>query len=186
MAAFRRIPRPAVGAYSREVGEPRRQALDLTPREGAPLALGFTPRARSKVDGYELEARRLCFRPGRLIMSNDPAAPPRGDKVRWVITGCLLGLAVLCVGWIVFLKTSGAVASAAALSPLSAPGPLVPAIAALDVLALIGLGVWVLRTPAPGALGFFGRWLGKVLLFLGLGAAIVVFFFATCLVVPAL
>jgi hypothetical protein len=61
-----------------------------------------------------------------------------------------------------------------------------PAFAALDVLALIGLGVWVLRPPVPGAVGFFGRWLGKVLLFLGLGVAIVVFFFATCLVVPAL
>jgi len=41
------------------------------------------------------------------------------------------------------------------------------------VVALIGLGVWVLRPPGPGAVGFFGRWLGKVLLFLGLGLAIV-------------
>ena len=63
---------------------------------------------------------------------------------------------------------------------------LVPPIAAFDVLALIGLGVWVLRPPVPGALGFFGRWVGRVLLFLGLGAAVVVFFFATCLAVPAL
>ena len=30
-------------------------------------------------------------------MSNDPAAPPRGNKVRWIITGCLLVLAVVCV-----------------------------------------------------------------------------------------
>jgi hypothetical protein len=56
-------------------------------------------------------------------------------------------------------------------------------IAALDVLALIGLGVWILRPPVAGALGFLGRWLGKVLLFLGLGVAIVVFLFMTCLAV---
>ena len=40
-------------------------------------------------------------------MSNDPVAPARGHKVRWIITACLLVLAVLCVGWIVSLKTSG-------------------------------------------------------------------------------
>jgi len=115
-------------------------------------------------------------------MSNDPVVPARGGKVRWIITGCLLALAVLCVGWIVSLKTSGQVQG----SPLEQTANLVPAIAALDALALIGLGVWVLRPPVPGALGFFGGWLGKVLLFLGLGVAIVVFFFATCLVVPSL
>ena len=60
---------------------------------------------------------------------------------------------------------------------------LVSPIAALDILALIALGVWVLRPPGPGALGFFGRWLGKVLLFLGLGLAIVIFFFTTCWVI---
>jgi hypothetical protein len=116
-------------------------------------------------------------------MSNDPAAPSRGNQVRWIITGCLLVLAVLCVGWIVWLKTSGQVVGA---SPLEKEGSLLIPIAALDVLALIGLGVWVLRPPVPGALGFFGRWLGKVLLFLGLGVAIVVFFFATCWAIPAL
>jgi hypothetical protein len=113
-------------------------------------------------------------------MSNDPVAQPNGDKVRWIITGCLLVLAILCVGWIVWLKASGQV------QVFEETLNLVPAIAALDLLALIGLGVWVLRPPVPGALGFFGRWLGKVLLFLGLAVAIVVFFFATCLVVPAL
>ena len=115
-------------------------------------------------------------------MSNDPAAPARGNKVRWIITGCLLVLAVLCVGWIVSLTLSGKGWG----SPFVAEASLLLPIAALDVLALIGLGVWVLRPPVPGALGFFGRWLGKVLLFLGLGVAILVFFFATCLVVPAL
>ena len=102
-------------------------------------------------------------------MSNEPAAPSRGNKVRWIITGGLLVLAVLCVGWIVSLQTSGQM-----------DGSILFLFAALDVLALIGLGAWVLRPPVPGALGFFGRWLGKVLLFLGLGAAIVIFFFATC------
>jgi hypothetical protein len=115
-------------------------------------------------------------------MSNDPVAPARGHKARWIITGCLLVLAVLCVGWIIWLKVTGQGAGL----PIEPEARRVPAIAALDVLALIGLGVWVLRPPAPGAIGFFGRWLGKVLLFLGLGVAIVVFFFATCLVVPAL
>ena len=122
-------------------------------------------------------------------MSNDPAAPPRGNKVRRIITGCLLVLAVLCVGWIVLLMTSGKVGAGGGPSDpgkgFDARGNLVLPIAAFDVLALIGLGVWVLRPPVPGALGFFGRWLGKVLLFLGLGVAIVIFFFATCLVVPA-
>ena len=113
-------------------------------------------------------------------MSNEPAAPPRGNKVRWIITGVLLVLAVVCVGWIVSLKTSGQV------TVFEETANLVPATAALDVLALIALGVWVLRPPVPGALGFFGRWLGKVLLFLGLAVAIVVFLFATCLAVPTL
>ena len=117
-------------------------------------------------------------------MSNEPAAPSRGNKVRWIITGGLLVLAVLCVGWIVSLKLSAKDLGWG--SPFVAEGSLLLPIAALDVLALIGLGVWVLRPPVPGALGFFGRWLGKVLLFLGLGVAILVFFFATCLVVPAL
>ena len=117
-------------------------------------------------------------------MSNEPAAPSRGNNVRWIITGCLLVLALVCVGWIVSLKTTGDIMKGG--SPLSPTANLVEPIAALDILALIGLGVWILRPPAPGALGFFGRWLGKVLLFLGLGVAIIVFFFATCLVVPGL
>src|ERR1041384_231443 len=116
-------------------------------------------------------------------MSNDPAAPARGNKVRWIITGGLLVLAVLCVGWIVLLMTSGKVGSGGGPSDpgkgFNALANLVPPIAALDVLALIGLGVWVLRPPGPGALGFFGRWLGKRLLFLGVGGAVIGFFFVT-------
>src|SRR5438105_1014749 len=104
-------------------------------------------------------------------MSNDPAAPPRENKVRWIVTGCLLVLAVGCVGWIVSLKAAGQGGS-----PAEQTSALVLPFAALDILALIGLGAWVLRAPMPGALGFFGRWLGKVLLFLGLGVAVLVFF----------
>ena len=115
-------------------------------------------------------------------MSNDPAAPSGGNQVRWIITGCLLVLAVVCVGWIVYLKTSGRIIG----SPVEAfTALLLLPIAALDVLALIALGIWVLRPPESEAPSFFGRWLGKLLLFLGLGAAIVVFFFATCLAIPA-
>ena len=117
-------------------------------------------------------------------MSNEPAAPPRGNKVRWIITGGLLILAILCVGWIVSLKLSAKDLGWG--SPFVAEFSLLLPIAALDVLALVGLGVWILRRPGPGAVGFFGRWLGKVLLFLGLGAAIVIFFFATCWGVLAL
>ena len=117
-------------------------------------------------------------------MSNEPAAPARGNKVRWIITGCLLVLAILGVGWIVSLMTSGKVGAGGGPSDpgkgFDARANLVLPIAAFDVLALIGLGVWVLRPPVPGAVGFFGRWLGKVLLFLGLGLAIVIFLFATC------
>jgi len=113
-------------------------------------------------------------------MSNEPAAPSRGNKVRWIITACLLVLAVVCVGWIVSRKTKYAG------PPAEAGTGVLFSFAALDILALIGLGAWVLRPPVPGALGFFGRWLGKVLLFLGLGAAIVIFFFATCWGVLAL
>jgi hypothetical protein len=115
-------------------------------------------------------------------MSNDPVAPPRGGKVRWAITGCLIVLAVVCVGWIVSLKLSGEGWG----TPFVAEASLFLPTAALDVLALIGLGVWVLRPPAPGAVGFFGRWAGRVLLFLGLGAAVVIFLFSACLAVPAL
>ena len=115
-------------------------------------------------------------------MSNEPAAPSRGNKVRWIITGCLLVLAMVCVGWIVSLKVSGGMVG----SPPEAGGYVFFSFVALDILALLALGIWVLRPPVPGAIGFFGRWLGKVLLFLGLGAAIVIFFFATCWGVLAL
>lgn len=116
-------------------------------------------------------------------MSNGPTAPPRGNKVRWIITGCLLALGVLCVGWIVSQKMAGEQSDVNSGTPFVAPAALFPVFTALDLLALIGLGVWVLRPSGPGAVGFFGRWFGKVLLFLGLGLAIVIFFFTTCLVV---
>ena len=116
-------------------------------------------------------------------MSNGPTVPPSGNKGRWVFTGCLLVLAIGCAAWVVSVATSGRVAGG---SPAEKASALVLPFAALDVLALIGLGVWVLRPPVPGALGFFGRWLGKVLLFIGLGLAILVFFFATCWAVSAL
>jgi hypothetical protein len=122
-------------------------------------------------------------------MSNDPAGPPRGNTVRWVITGCLLALAVPCVGWVAVLKASAKVNAPLGSAPekaFDATFTLLPAITALDTLALIGLAVWVLRKPVPGAVSFAGRWLGKVLLFLGLGAAVIFFFFATCWAVPAL
>ena len=109
-------------------------------------------------------------------MSNEPAAPARGNKVRWIITGGLLILAILCVGWIVSLTVSGRMVG----SPPEAGGYVFFSFVALDILALLALGIWVLRPPVPGAIGFFGRWLGKVLLFLGLGVAIIVVFFATC------
>jgi hypothetical protein len=62
-------------------------------------------------------------------------------------------------------------------------GPLLIGFTVLNILALIGLGVWVLRPPLPGAVTFLGRWTGKVVLFLGLALAIFVFLFATCIAV---
>ena len=118
-------------------------------------------------------------------MANDSAGPPRGNTVRWVITGVLLVLAAVCVAWIVMLKVNAPVGSAPEIV-LDAAVHLVFPITALDVLALIGLAVWILRPPVPGAVSFAGRWLGKALLFLGPAAAVIVFLFATCWAVPAL
>ena len=115
-------------------------------------------------------------------MANAPVPSSPGNKVRRIITGCLLVLAIVCVGWIVSLTVSGRMVG----SPPEAGAYVFFSFVALDILALLALGIWVLRPPVPGAIGFFGRWLGKVLLFLGLGVAIIAFFFATCLVVPAL
>src|SRR2546423_14897648 len=111
-------------------------------------------------------------------MSNNPHRTQGGNAVRWVITGGLLVLAVLCLGWIVSQKLAGEQSDVNSGTPFVAPAALLPVFAALDLLALIGLGVWVLRPPNPGAIGFFGRWLGQGLLFLGVGAAIYCFFFA--------
>ena len=58
-------------------------------------------------------------------MSNEPAAPARGNKVRWIITGCLLVLAVLCVGWIVSQKMAGEQSDVNSGTPFVAPAALV-------------------------------------------------------------
>ena len=122
-------------------------------------------------------------------MANAPAGRPLGNVVRWIITGYLLVLAIPCVGWIAVLKRSSRVDAPSGSAPeraFDAAFALLPAITTLAVLAVIGLAVWVLRPPVPGAVSFFGRWLGKALLFLGLAAAVIVFLFATCWAVPAL
>lgn len=111
-------------------------------------------------------------------MSIDPAPSPRKNQVQWIVTGCLGVLGVACAVWIAY----------SALRPGHGEEGLFTGMLgffALDILALITLGVWVLRPPLPGAMNFLGRWAGKFLLFLGLGLAIIIFFFATCFAVLA-
>jgi hypothetical protein len=107
-------------------------------------------------------------------MSIDPIPNLRRNAVRWFITSCLGVLAIICVGWI----------ASFGLGPergMYNEGPLLAGFFILDILALTGLGVWILRPPVPGAVNFLGRWAGKVVLFLGLALAIIIFLFATCL-----
>ncbi len=109
-------------------------------------------------------------------MSSFPTDKSPKNTVRWLITGCLGVLAVICIGSIISLKSSPTKGETGLESLFGIMG----LFQALEVLALIGLGVWILRRPVPGAVNFLGRWAGKVLLFLGLGLATVIFLFATC------
>jgi hypothetical protein len=111
-------------------------------------------------------------------MSIDPIPRRGGNIIRQIITGFIGVLAVICLVWIAFSKLSPGNGGEAGLdSAFSIMGGFF----AIDVLALIALGVWILRPPVPGAVSFLGRWAGKLLLFLGLGLAVVIFLFATCL-----
>jgi hypothetical protein len=110
-------------------------------------------------------------------MSNDSTGPPHNDKVRWAITVPLLILAVPCIGWALWLKVSGQVAEEGG-DVLFLP------FAILDVLAVVVVGTWVLRPPrSVGTLASLARWLGRVLLFLGLAAATIIFLFGTCIAI---
>jgi hypothetical protein len=109
-------------------------------------------------------------------MSIDQDPKPPADLVRWLITLALGVLALICIGWIAASWTGR-------LSDVDPAGRLLAGFTLLNILAFIGLGVWVLRPPLPGAVTFLGRWTGKVVLFLGLALAIFVFLFATCLAV---
>jgi hypothetical protein len=115
-------------------------------------------------------------------MSIDPATKPPGNNLRWIITVSLGILAVICLGWVATLRLSPERATHHGLDYDLA---ILAGFFALDVLALIGLGIWILCRPRPFEVNFLGRWAGKVLLFLGLGLAVVVFFFATCLATVA-
>jgi hypothetical protein len=108
-------------------------------------------------------------------MSNVPPPVSVGNRIRWMITAFLGFLAILCI---VELYTSGGPRGPEGLGNLST---LLFSFTALDILTLIVLGIWILRPPAPGAVHFVGRWAGKVLLFIVLAVAVVVFFFFTCL-----
>ncbi len=104
-------------------------------------------------------------------MSNDSSPRSSGNIVRWIVTGVLVVIAVAIT-----------VASfRAQANDGDRLGALFVSFLGLDFLALIGLAVWILRPPAPGATHLLGRWAGKVFLLLGLWVATVVFLFVTCL-----
>jgi hypothetical protein len=109
-------------------------------------------------------------------MSIDPGRNSSGHNIRLVISGCLGILALCCIICMAFNWPSSKGGEAGLQLAL---GMLV-FFSLLDVLAIIGIGVWVLRPPVPNAVGFLGRWAGKILLFLGLSLATVIFLFATC------
>ena len=106
-------------------------------------------------------------------MSVDPAPRTPANKIRWIITGCLVVLAVYGIVWMAFNRPSEGGGEAGLTIALNMMGLFM----VLDVLAVIGLGVWILRPPVPNAVSFLGRWTGKILLFLGLSLATVIFFF---------
>ena len=108
-------------------------------------------------------------------MSNVPPPVSVGNRIRWMITAFLVFLAILCI---VQVFTSGAARGTEGPGNL---GTLLLCFTALDVLTLIVLGIWILRPPSPGAVHILGHWAGKVLLFIVLAMAVVVFFFFTCL-----
>jgi hypothetical protein len=112
-------------------------------------------------------------------MSNGPTLKPPKDEHRWIFTCCLVTLAMMCAAWIFVKRSSTQGSDLGGLLSIMA-GFLI-----LDILALLGLGVWILRPPIPGASHFLGRWAGKTLLFLGLGLATIIFLFATCYAVVA-
>ena len=115
-------------------------------------------------------------------MSIDPAPRPSATRTRSIITGCLVVLAVCCIILMAFNWPSegeGERGLAIALNMLVL-------FFALDVLAIIGIGVWTLRPRVPNAIVFLGRWTGKIVLFLGLSLATVIFLFATCYGILAL
>ena len=114
-------------------------------------------------------------------MSIEPSSSPSSQSIRWIISGCLGILAVCCVAWMAVAKSVPGGGEAGLDKVVIIMGGFV----ALDFLALIGLGVWILRPPTPGAVHFLGRWAGKILLFLGLGLATVIFLFATCFAIIA-
>jgi hypothetical protein len=109
-------------------------------------------------------------------MSFDPAPRPAANNIRLVITGCLVVLALCCIIWMGFNWPSAAEGERGLTIALD----MLVLCFALDVLAIIGIGVWTLRPPVPNAIGFLGRWVGKIVLFLGLSLATVIFLFATC------
>ena len=105
-------------------------------------------------------------------MSNDPKPNSVGNVVRWVVTGCLGIAAAYC-----FFSIASDKSSKGWGGGMSALG----SFAILDVLAFLGIGVWVLRPPAPGAVASGRYWVEKIALTLGLALAVVIFLFVTCL-----
>ena len=113
-------------------------------------------------------------------MSNDPVTPQRGSRIRRTIYRCLLVLAIPWVGFIVWLMISS---KELRIGDGTDFGYLFWSTVALDVLALIALGLWILEPPKLEVIDCGKYWAGRIMLFLVLGAAILIFFFTTCLFV---
>jgi hypothetical protein len=108
---------------------------------------------------------------------NDPILASNPNRQRQIIICCLGVLAAFCLAWIVYLKLS---VPEGPERPLALSILLAMPFSILDVLVLVGLGIWILRPPAPGVVGLLGRLAAKVALFLLLGLATVVLLFFTC------
>ncbi|HEV8060437.1 MAG TPA: hypothetical protein VGP68_11215 [Gemmataceae bacterium] len=115
-------------------------------------------------------------------MSTDQTPSSNENKLRRAITGCLVFLAVICVGWIATLRLSPERATHHGLDTDLA---IILGYFTLDALALFVLGIWILRRPLHGTVDILGRSAGKVILFLALGLSVVIFFFATCVATVA-
>ncbi len=109
-------------------------------------------------------------------MSTDPSSrPPRLSRLSFFAGG--LGIiALFCVILIVVVLISGSLRT----PELGGLFIVMGCFLVLDVVALLGLGIWFVHSSVPGTAQSVGRTAGKLVLALGLGLATIIFLFATC------